>query len=169
MTDEPEYPPLWASVRALVVEDDPSYRRLLVREMRKMPLWQELNVIECGTVAAAELALRSGPRFDLVVLDLSLPNGNGIEVIRRLSYSQAFPPCIVVLTGMEFDIVHEVEGIREGAAGWVRKSDLIYPGGRLDWTPLERAVGYSLARRDWLGPMLIERSRRIAAEAVSSG
>jgi hypothetical protein len=92
-----------------------------------------------------------------------------LEVIYRLSRAQSFPPAIIVLTGLEFDIAHEVQGIREGAATWVRKSDLVLRGGILDWSPLERAVGYSLARRDWLGPMLIERSRRIAAEEVSSG
>lgn len=164
--------PIWQSVRALVVEDDPAARHLYVLALHRMPLWQNLTVVECGTMAGAELALKAGPRFDIVILDLCLPNGKGLDVIRRLSYSQAFPPVIIVLTGLEMDLAHEVEGIREGAASWVRKSDLVQPGGVLDWSILERAIGYSLARRDWTGPMLIERSRRIAAEsseAVSSG
>lgn len=164
--------PIWQSVRALVVADDPAARHLIVLALRRMTMWQSLSVVECGTVAGAELAIKSGPRFDVIVLDLCLPNGKGLEVIYRLSRAQAFPPAIIVLTGMEFDLAHEVKGILEGAASWVRKSDLVKPGGYLDWSTLERAIGYSLARRDWLGPMLIERSRRIAAEsseAVSSG
>lgn len=160
---------IWKRVRILVVEDDPSARELFCIALRKMPLWEVGEIVQCGTVNGAEMALKSGPRFDVILLDLGLPNGKGLEVIYRLSRAQAFPPAIVVLTGMEFDIAHEVQGIREGAATWVRKSDLVLHGGVLDWSPLERAVGYSLARRDWLGPMLIERSRRIAAEVVNSG
>lgn len=160
---------IWKRVRILVVEDDPSARELFCIALRKMPLWEVAEIVQCGTANGAEMALKSGPRFDVILLDLGLPNGKGLEVIYRLSRAQAFPPAIVVLTGMEFDIAHEVQGIREGAATWVRKSDLVLHGGVLDWSPLERAVGYSLARRDWLGPMLIERSRRIAAEVVNSG
>lgn len=163
--------PVWTRVRILIVEDDPSLRDLLTIHIRSMQLWEVAEIVGCGSVAGAEMALRSGPRFDAIVLDLGLPNGQGLEVIYRLSRAQAFPPAIIVLTGMDFDVAHEVQGIREGACTWVRKSELIKSGGFLDWEPLERAVGYSLARRDWLGPMLIERSRRIAAEseAVSSG
>lgn len=162
---------IWKRVRILVVEDDPSARELFCIALRKMPLWEVAEIVQCGTVNGAEMALKSGPRFDVILLDLALPNGQGLEVIHRLSHVQAFPPAIVVLTGMEFDLPHEIEGIKSGAASWVRKSDLILRGGTIDWAPLERAIGYSLARRDWLGPVLIERSRRIAAEseAVSSG
>lgn len=169
MSQEKTSHPIWVNVRALVVEDDRSARELIVIALRRMTMWEELTVVEAGTVAAAELAIKSGPKFDVIVLDLCLPNGKGLEVIYRLSRAQAFPPAIIVLTGMELELEQEVNGIREGAASWVRKSDLIRPGGYLDWSPLERAIGYSLARRDCLGPMLIERSRRIAAEAVSSG
>lgn len=168
--EEPDGP-IWHTTRALVVEDDPSARHLIVLALHRMTaLWKSLDVVECGTVLGAELALKAGPRFDVIVLDIGLPNGQGLDVIYRLSRAQAFPPSMIVLTGMEFDIAHEVQGIREGASSWVRKSDLVRPGGYLDWAPLERAIGYSLGRRDWLGPMLIERSRRIAAtEAVSGG
>lgn len=167
--DAEESGPIWTKVRILIVEDDPSARKLFAIHLRSMKLWEVAEIVECGTVLGAEMALKSGPRFDVILLDLGLPNGKGLEVIYRLSRAQAFPPSIVVLTGMEFDIAHEVQGIREGAATWVRKSDLIRPGGNMDWTPLERSIGYSLARRDWLGPMLIERSRRIASEAVVGG
>lgn len=172
MTDAPDKAEaIWTSVRILIVEDDPAARKLFAMAIRNMRLWERCEIIESGTVLGAEMALKSGPRFDVIILDLNLPNGKGLEVIYRLSRAQAFPPSIVVLTGMEFDLAHEVQGIREGAATWVRKSDLVRPGGFLDWTPLERSIGYSLGRRDCLGPMLIERSRRIAAEseAVSSG
>lgn len=163
--------PLWSRIRVLIVEDDPSARSLFAKRLRMMELWEVSEIVEVGTVREAEMALASGPRFDVILLDLALPNGQGLEVIHRLSHVQAFPPAIVVLTGMEFDLPHEIEGIKSGAASWVRKSDLILRGGTIDWAPLERAIGYSLARRDWLGPVLIERSRRIAAEseAVSSG
>lgn len=170
MNSEPNEPTyIWGRVRILVVEDDPASRDLFCIALRRMPMWEVCEIVQASTVLGAEMALKSGPRFDVILLGLNLPNGNGLEVIYRLSRAQAFPPAIVVLTGMEFDVAHEVQGIREGAATWVRKSDLHVSGGLLDWSPLERAVSYSLARRDWLGPMLIERSRRIAAEEVSSG
>lgn len=159
--------PIWQKVRVLVVEDDSSTRRLLVMALRRMQLWDISEIVEASTLRDAELRLMAGPRFDVVILDLELPNGRGVNVISKLSRVQAYPPCIIVLTGLEMDIASQVAGIREGAHSWVCKSDLYRPGGYLDWTPLQRAIGYSLARRDWLGPMLIERARRIAAEGVN--
>lgn len=164
-----EFQPIWPNIRILIVEDDPSSRNLYTIALRRMyRLFEVPDIVGVGTLADAELKIKAGPKFDLIVLDLHLPNSKGIDAISRISRAQAYPPAIVVLTGSVEGIEHEIEGIRSGASSWVRKEDLVRSS-PVNWELLERSVAYSLARLEWLGPALVARSQRIAAEAVSSG
>jgi CheY-like chemotaxis protein len=164
----PPEQPLWQKTRILVVEDDPAARHLQIIALRRMyNLWSSCEIVEAGTLAEAELKIKAGPKFDLIVLDLVLPNGRGLMGIERLSHAQAFPPETIVLTGMELDTAYKVQGIRAGASGWVCKADLMRGGTGLDWSPLESEIAKALAVRDRTGPMVIGRARRIAEEGAS--
>jgi two-component system chemotaxis response regulator CheY len=70
-------------MRTLIVEDDLMGRRLL--EVLLAPLGACVGVAEGGAaVACVEKALVEGPRYDLVCLDLGLPNMDGNEVLQRI-------------------------------------------------------------------------------------
>jgi CheY-like chemotaxis protein len=164
--------PLWKRTRILVVEDDPAARKLQCIALRSMShLWESVEIVEASSIAEAELKIKSGPKFDAVILDLTLPNGRGIDTISRLSHAQSFPPSIVVLTGMDAETAYKVEGIRAGASGWVGKSELISGrrGSGIDWSPLESELAMALAVQDRVGPMLIGRAKRIAEEGGAIG
>ncbi|MEA3210735.1 MAG: hypothetical protein QOE70_3792 [Chthoniobacter sp.] len=68
-------------IKLLVVEDSEPVRRCVVSELREMPEVGE--VVEAGDYAAALEALRAG-RPDVVILDVQLPDGSGLEVLRDL-------------------------------------------------------------------------------------
>jgi two-component system KDP operon response regulator KdpE len=75
------------------------------------------EVVESGDLAAArrELAMSA---FDLAVLDLGLPDGNGSDLIQPLKAAGA--PAIVVLSALD-DEAHKVAALDAGAADFVSK------------------------------------------------
>src|SRR5947199_310004 len=85
----------------LVVEDEPDIRRLIVLHL-------ERDGFRCRTAASGSDALREVKAAvpDLVVLDLMLPELDGLEVCRRLrrDASTASVP-IIMLTPKEFDLL----------------------------------------------------------------
>ena len=106
-----------ASKRILVVEDDPSIRRVIVLAL-KSGGYTDVTETADGD-AALEAAFRT--RMDLVLLDLMLPGLDGISVCRRLRTNpETAEVAIVMLTarGAECDIV---SGLDAGADDFITK------------------------------------------------
>ena len=106
-----------ASKRILVVEDDPSIRRVIVLAL-KSGGYTDVTETADGD-AALEAAFRT--RMDLVLLDLMLPGLDGISVCRRLRTNpETAEGAIVMLTarGAECDIV---SGLDAGADDYITK------------------------------------------------
>ena len=106
-----------ASKRILVVEDDPSIRRVIVLAL-KSGGYTDVTETADGD-AALEAAFRT--RMDLVLLDLMLPGLDGISVCRRLRTNpETAEVAIVMLTarGAECDIV---SGLDAGADDYITK------------------------------------------------
>ena len=103
------------SRRILVIEDDESQVRLL-RELLE-PRY-EVHAVRCGTTA---LACVSDMQPVLIVLDLGLPDMDGLEVARKLR--QTFHPWslpILMLTGMNRP-VDQLRGFAHGADVYLTK------------------------------------------------
>jgi len=81
------------SKSVLVVDDDESMQRALLRELRKFGYVAEA----CGTLGEA-LGRLASKHFDLVLLDLMLPDVKGDEGIERIR-SGYFDTKVVVITG----------------------------------------------------------------------
>ncbi|MGE0710536.1 MAG: ATP-binding protein [Planctomycetota bacterium] len=79
----------------LLVEDDPLDRRIVRRHLKQARVAARL--VEVPDLAAAERALAE--RFDCVLLDLDLPDGSGLDLLRRLEAAGALDAPVVVLTG----------------------------------------------------------------------
>jgi signal transduction histidine kinase/CheY-like chemotaxis protein/CHASE3 domain sensor protein len=93
--------------RVLVVEDDPLLRESTARLLSGA----DVEVITAGTTAAA-LEQLEAKTFDCMVLDLSLPDRSGVELLEEMSRSddRAFPP-VIVYTGRSLkpDDVQQLE------------------------------------------------------------
>jgi two-component system, OmpR family, KDP operon response regulator KdpE len=84
----------------LLVEDEPQMRRFL-RTALQAHGWQ---VVESGTAREA-LAQAAGRNPDLILLDLGLPDGDGLEVTRRIRRSSRTPIIVLSARGQERDKV----------------------------------------------------------------
>ncbi|WP_017542695.1 response regulator transcription factor [Nocardiopsis prasina] len=97
-------------MRILVVEDDDRVARGLVTALRAASF-------DVQRVATAERAL-SAPSADVVLLDLGLPDADGIDLLRRLRERPQTAIIAVTARGEERD---RVRGLRAGADDYVVK------------------------------------------------
>ena len=99
--------------RVLVVDDEPQIRRALAINLRARGY--EVDIAEDGR-AALELAARSHP--DVVVLDLGLPELDGVEVIKGLRGWSRVPIIVLSVRDAEGD---KVAALDAGADDYVTK------------------------------------------------
>ncbi|AWK87717.1 response regulator [Azospirillum thermophilum] len=100
--------------RVLVVDDEPPIRRFLRATLAS----QGYEVAEAADGAAALEEVRRRPP-DLLILDLGLPDMDGLEVIRRLRGSGVVLPIIVLSSRL--DEAGKVEALDLGADDYVTK------------------------------------------------
>ncbi len=102
--------------RALIVEDLPDIRAWLGDVARAA--FPGLEVEAVGRIDQAVAAL-SGPKLDLALVDLGLPDGNGIDVVRALQRIQ--PQALPVVVTIYDDDDHLFPALQAGAFGYLLK------------------------------------------------
>lgn len=103
--------------RILIVEDHNIVRQGVMRVLKELldtPL--EFEEAASGQEALDKV---SAADFDLVLLDISLPGRNGLEVLKQLRQQQ--PKLPVLILSMHPEQQYAVRAIRAGAAGYVTK------------------------------------------------
>ncbi|HUE79316.1 MAG TPA: response regulator [Sphingomicrobium sp.] len=120
----------------LVVEDSPGDARLL-REMLDEDKRKSTVMTHVTTMTEAERHLADNV-VDVVLLDLGLPDAEGLEAVSR---AQAAAPAVplVVLSGMDDDRL-AVEAVHNGAQDYLVK-------GQIDSRSLLRAIHYAIERK----------------------
>src|SRR6266850_5031087 len=100
----------------LVVEDEPDIRRLIVLHL-------ERDGFRCRTASNGPEALREARAVvpDLVVLDLMLPELDGLEVCRQLRRDAATAVVPIIMLTAKSDEVDRVVGLEIGADDYVSK------------------------------------------------
>ena len=89
-----------ASLRILVVEDEQATLRLMARLLRGLGY----EVTAASTIASA-LEAAEACDFDLIVSDIGLPDGSGLDLMRRVNACRGPVPAIALTGyGMEEDI-----------------------------------------------------------------
>ncbi len=122
-------------IRSLLVEDDASDASL-TRECLAVCLGATIEVTHETRLASALARLAIDP-FDLVILDLDLPDSRGLATCERLIEAHPGIP-VVVLTGADDDSTG-VRAIQRGAQDFLSKNGLDAEG-------LSRAIRHSLER-----------------------
>ena len=97
----------------LLVEDDPALRRALRTTLRS----RDFEVLEAATGESA-LVVAADRRPDVVILDLGLPDLDGLDVLRRLRAFSDVP--VIVLTARD-EQSEKVRSLDAGADDYVTK------------------------------------------------
>jgi two-component system OmpR family response regulator len=101
-------------MRILVVEDEDSIASFMVKG-----LTAEGHTVQRAATASDAIGLGVAYDFDLILLDLLLPDGNGIEVLRRIRAVRPAMPIIVVSALGEVD--DKVDLLDSGADDYLVK------------------------------------------------
>jgi PAS domain S-box-containing protein len=124
-------------IRVLQIDDDEIDVRLVKRALAKNAKSAKF-VVESASCLADGLNLIKTKQYDVLLLDLGLPDSNGIETVRSVSKVNANIP-IVVLTGLENEETG-LEAIKNGA------SDYLVKGPAME-TSLVRTALYAIERK----------------------
>ena len=124
-----------APISVLLVEDNPGDARLL-RELLQETGSSQFELVHAERFSEAMTRL-SERRFDVVLLDLSLPDAHGLDTISRLgSHAEGTP--IVILTGLNDEEI-AIRALQQGAQDYLVK-------GQADGQLLARALRYAIER-----------------------
>jgi diguanylate cyclase len=124
------------ALRVLSVEDNPG-DAILVREMLRDASPDGFMLQNADRLSAAMTCLLDGA-VDCVLLDLSLPDAEGLEALAQVR-TVALDVPIIVLTGRS-DEVLAVQAVHEGAQDYLIK-------GQVDARLLSRSINYAIERK----------------------
>jgi CheY-like chemotaxis protein len=102
------------SKRILVVDDDPDIRQVLLDRLESYGY-----VVETAVNGRDALDALQGSAFDGMVLDIRMPEINGMEVLRQTRKSHPGLPVVMVTSSMVRE--HAIEAIGEGAQAYLLK------------------------------------------------
>jgi DNA-binding NarL/FixJ family response regulator len=104
--------------RVLVVDDHPAVREGIVSRISR-----QTDLIVCGEAADVAEALRlvETSQPDVVVIDISLKDGNGIDLIKRIRLRDGSIRMLVC--SMHPDSLYAERALRAGALGYINKEN----------------------------------------------
>ena len=105
-----------STIHVALVEDDVHFQNALKEAIKAAPDMSLLSV--AGTRAQGLLALNQVPA-DVLLVDLGLPDGSGIDVIREAHVK--WPACGIMVCTTFGDEMHVMQSIEAGASGYLLK------------------------------------------------
>ena len=125
------------SFKVLLIEDNPIDRKL-IQDFLKNDVLKRFHLTEVNKLESG-LQLLSQENFDIILLDLYLPDAKNLEALDKiLSYKDEIP--IIILTGLSDEDL-SVSAVRKGAQDYLIKGDF----NRL---LLIRTIMYSIERKE---------------------
>jgi DNA-binding NarL/FixJ family response regulator len=104
--------------RVLIVDDHPAVREGIVSRISR-----QVDLVVCGEAANAGEALRlvETSQPDVVVIDISLKDGDGIDLIKRIKVRD--PSIHMLVCSMHPDSLYAERALRAGALGYINKEN----------------------------------------------
>jgi two-component system response regulator PilR (NtrC family) len=127
--------------RALIIDDEPDIRELLAITLGRM----QIDVVTAGNFATAVKCL-GGERYDLVLTDMRLPDGDGLEIVEWIqTHRPGVPVAVITAHG---NVEAAVRALKLGAFDFIAKP--------LDLAALRKLITATLK----LGDSIEETARR---------
>ncbi len=111
--------PLQTPTRILVVDDDDAFRESVCAAIARDDAM--VLAAQVGNAESAREAIAAG-QFDVALVDLGLPDGNGIDLIREIARTR--PDADVMVVTVFGDEAHVLASIEAGATGYLLKRSL---------------------------------------------
>ena len=121
----------------LIVEDNPGDLRLIREILGEACSW-DFETVSAGRLSEALAALAAGPFFDVVLLDLGLPDSSGLGSLEKI-VAAGPRSSVIVLTGQD-DEELGIQAMQRGAGDYLVK-------GQVNPQLLIRAIRYASERR----------------------
>jgi diguanylate cyclase (GGDEF)-like protein len=122
--------------RILIVEDNPADARLMVELLTNNGSGEiEFHLVD--RISAALKRLKE-QKFDIILLDLSLPDSSGLDTVERMCAASIQVP-VIVLTGLEDDAL-ALAAVHAGAQDYLIK-------GQVDGPAMSRSIRYAIERK----------------------
>lgn len=112
MADAPQPGGRWPNASVLVVDDEPGMRNFLVKTLAP----SVGLVMDAGSAEDAELLL-AHRRFDLAIVDITLPGKSGIELLKQLR-ADGHSAEVILITAVA-DLEMAIEALRAGAGDFL--------------------------------------------------
>lgn len=100
-------------IRVLIIEDDPELLMVLSMYLKKYGMQTE-----CAEEPYMGLSLLKQQKFDLVILDLTLPGIDGLDVIKQIREQSNIP---IIISSARNDLTDKVIGLERGADDYMPK------------------------------------------------
>ncbi|HEY4837348.1 MAG TPA: EAL domain-containing protein [Candidatus Acidoferrales bacterium] len=143
----------------LLIEDNPGDARLL-REMINEQGGHDTEFTHVQTMAEAEKYLAEW-KFDIILLDLGLPDAAGLQAVRRAHAAAPHTP-LVVLTGLDDESLAG-QALQEGAQDYLIK-------GQIEARGLLRALRYAVERKTMEEALFVEKERaQVTLNCIGDG
>ena len=139
----------------LLIEDNPGDARLL-REMLQEEGLYSSELLHADSMGCAEKILAEHA-VDIILLDLGLPDAQGLEAVRR-AHAVAPRVPLVVLTGLD-DEVLAAQALQEGAQDYLIKGQISSSVGQVETRGLLRALRYAVERKSMEDALFMETER----------
>lgn len=123
-------------VKVLLIEDNPGDARL-IREMLKVNTKTQFELTHTERLNEG-LERFSNNKFDVLLLDLGLPDCQGLDTLKEVNLKKPDEP-IVVLTGFADELVG-IQAVHSGAQDYLIK-------GEVDSKLLIRSINYAIERK----------------------
>jgi len=102
--------------KVLVVDDDATIRSILEHILNSYDI--KIDVIRANNSAEA-LEISSGDQFDVIFLDIKMPDGNGVDLIPQLKELQH--EAIICMVSAVYDNKEIKRSLDYGAVGYLKK------------------------------------------------
>ena len=103
-------------IRVALVEDDVNFQQALHDAIGNAP---DMLLLSVASTRAQGLQALEGEPMDVLLVDLGLPDGSGIDVIRAAH--ARWPGCGIMVSTAFGDEVHVMQSLEAGAAGYLLK------------------------------------------------